>query len=388
MQIFERLKRCLEMSRLRATVRRAPSPASFSALAERHVAHGETDAALTVAEDGLASFPDADRLHQIRVFAKKKSLAGRIRDLRQDMARRPSPFVYTSLAEIHRELGDDEEALALASDCAAMFPQNDQPFLVQGEIRLERFLEHQVARDAVQAELALQRVVRINAQNLKAHVLLAELYHLVGALPACRRHLREVLENSPSARDVRAFLRQLGPAEDELDDDDVTEEMLISLAGRVEESGIFAGPPEAFPRLVAHDARARRRSSLRINAERLTAAISDFAGTPGLRNSMLMDGDGRILAQHATDAGLGIDAFADVVREVRATSDGASRRMDTGVLVRAEIEGPETSLTVVRLRQYTIAALFSEPLRTDRVWEMVQDVTARSLAPTAEVACA
>ena len=61
----------------------------------------------------------------------------------------------------------------------------------------------------------------------------------------------------------------------------------------------------------------------------------------------------------------------------------ASRRMDTGVLVRAEIEGPEHRLTVVRLRQYTIAALFSDPLRTDRVWEMLQDVTSRCLSAPA-----
>ena len=59
--------------------------------------------------------------------------------------------------------------------------------------------------------------------------------------------------------------------------------------------------------------------------------------------------------------------------------------MDTGVLVRAEIEGPDTSLTVVRMRQYTIAALFSDPLRTDRVWEMLQDASARCLAPAREV---
>jgi len=383
--ILERLKRYRDMSRLRATARSAPSPSSLAALAERHVAHGDLAEALAVAERGLENFPDAERLRQIQVFAKKKSLAGRIRGLRDELAQRPSPFVYTSLAEIHRELGNDDDALAVASECAEKFPQNEQPFLVQGEIRLERFLRDQVAKDAVHAELALQRIVRVNPQHLKAHMLLAELYHLVGALPACRRHLRTVLEQSPSANDVREFLRQFGPANEEPGPDDVTEEMLISLAGRVEESGVFAGPPEAFPQMSARRSDARRHSQMRVDIDDLATEMLQFARTPGIRNTLLIDLEGQVLSHHEDVAGIRVDAFVDLVRDVRATAGNASRRMDTGVLVRAEIEGPETSLTVVRLRQYTIAALFSDPLRTDRVWEMLQDVTARCLTAPKEV---
>jgi tetratricopeptide (TPR) repeat protein len=385
LNLLEKLKRYREISRLRAQARQAPSPSTLGALTERLVAHGQLEAALAAAEHALDLFPDSERLHQIRVFAKKKTLAGHIRSLRIDLERRPSPFVYTSLAELSRELGDEDEALEIAGQCAAMFPQNDQPFLVQGEIRLERFLRDQVARDAVEAELALQRVVRINPQHLKAHVLLAELYHLVGALPACRRHLREVLEQSPSARDVHAFLRQLGSATEEVGPDDVTEEMLISLAGRVEESGVFAGPPEAFPQMIAHTSTVRRRSSMRVDAGGLAAAMEHFARTPGVRNAMLLDSEGQVVTQHGSAAGLGAEAFAELARGIRTTSDETSRRMDTGVLVRAEIEGPDVSLTVVRLRQYTIAALYSDPLRTDRVWEMLQDLSARCLTAPPEV---
>ncbi len=102
MELIQRLKRYREMRRLRTTVRRAPSPRSFSALAERHVAYGHLPQALDVAEEGLRHFPDSERLRQVRAFAKKKSLAGRIRRLRSELGRRPTPYVYTSLAEIHR----------------------------------------------------------------------------------------------------------------------------------------------------------------------------------------------------------------------------------------------------------------------------------------------
>jgi len=385
-KLLERLKRYREISRLRAQARTAPSPSSLGALAERHVSRGEIDEALAVAENGLSRFPDSERLLQIRRFVKKKALAGRIRNLRRDLARQPSPFVYTSLAELQRELGDEDDALELSSTCAELFPQNEQAYLVQGEIRLERFLRDQIAKDAVQAELALQRVVSISPQHVKAHVLLAELYHVVGALPACRHHLREVLEQSPSAQGVRSFLHELTPTAQELADDDLTEVMLITLARRVEERGLFAAPPEAFPQLVSHNGDVRRRSAMRVDVGRLASEMSKFARTPGVCSAVLLDGDGAIVAHHGDEAGLGADAFADLVRDVRTTSGNASRHMDAGVLVRAEIEGPTASLTVVRLRQYTIAALFSDPLRTDRVWEMLQDISARCLSTSQKVA--
>ena len=41
---------------------------------------------------------------------------------------------------------------------------------------------------------------------------------------------------------------------------------------------------------------------------------------------------------------------------------------------------------MLRVQRLTVGALYSEPLRTERVWEMLQDVTARNLTAPPEVA--
>ena len=105
-----------------------------------------------------------------------------------------------------------------------------------------------------------------------------------------------------------------------------------------------------------------------------------------MRNTVLLDRDGQVLAEHADDGGMSRTEFADVVRLLRHTADDTSRRMDAGALVRAEIEGPAGDLTIVRLQRLTLGALYSEPQRADGVWEMFQDVMARNVTTRTEVA--
>ena len=386
MQLFERLKRYREMRKLRAETHRSPSPRSFSALAERHVAYGALPGALEAAERGLALFPDSERLRQVRTFAKRKSLAGRMRRLRAEIARRPTPFSYTNLAEIHRELGEDDEALELAIECAHHFPLNAQPLLVEGEIRVERFLRDIVAQDGMHAETALRRVVSINPGSVKAHLLLAELYYVVGAVADCRRHLRAVAVEQRDATEVHDFLESLGHGTWDDEVADITPELFCTLARAVEETGDFVSEPEAFPALLCHDVEARRHAKLHVDIDGLSADIARAGQSDGMRNTVLLDRDGKVLAEHADDGGIARSEFAHLVRQLRRTADATSRRMDAGALVRAEIESPAGDLTVVRVQRLTVGALYSDPLRTDRVWEMLQDLTARNLSTPPEVA--
>lgn len=386
MRLLERLKRYREMRRLRADVRRRPSPRAFAALAERFVAHGDLDSALRVAERGLGRYPDSERLQLVRTFTKRKSLGGRIRRLRTEIARRPTPFAYTSLAEIHRELGDDDEALDLALACAQEFPLNAQPLLVQGEIRLERFLRDLVAQDAIHAEAALQRALRLSSASVKARLLLAELYHLVGAVADCRRQLRSVLEERGADESLRSFLDELGEGTWDGELEELTPAAFATLARSVEEAGAFVGDPTAFPSLVQHGTATRCGTRMHVDWEGLARDVAGAGATAGMRNTVLLGPDGEILAEHTSDAGLPGDAFADAVRHLRETADETSRRMDAGALVRAELEGPAGDVTVLRIQRLTVGALYSEPLRADRVWEMLQDVTARNVTREPEVA--
>lgn len=371
------------MARLKGRVRSEPSPSSWGELAERLISHGEIDAALQAAEEGLRSFPDSERLSQVRMFAKKRRLTGQLRQLREDVARRPSPVAFTQLAAIYRDLGSHDEALEAAQQCAERYPLNEGSHLVTGEIRLERYLRDMIAKDAVIAEEALRRVTRLNGHNVRAHLLLAELYWATGDVSACRRHLRSVLTITPSAKDVQEFVKSLGSTETEENPE------IRDFADRVraiEDAGVFARSPSEFPSV---DVEARSGGSRgRLDVEALRSDVAALGSQNGVRSLAVLDRDGDILADHTDGTGPTRRQFCELLVATTSVADDASRRMDTGALVRAEVESPSGSVTVVRSRGLTIGVLYSAPLRGERVWELVQDLVARNTQAAASTEAA
>jgi predicted regulator of Ras-like GTPase activity (Roadblock/LC7/MglB family) len=230
------------------------------------------------------------------------------------------------------------------------------------------------------AEGALKKVARLNAHNVTAHLLLAETYYLVGMLPDCRKHLRSVLTIMPTARDVQDFLRDM----DGTPDAGAEAETFEELVEKVEKNGQFANDPERFPQLTTRGAVVAAKPRARFNLEATKAHMATFGDTEGIKNAVLLDKDGSAMADFSYADGLSKSQFAELVTSIRDTADDASRRMDTGALVRAEIEGPGGNVTVARVRGMTVAVLYSDPLRSERVWELLQDFTAKNLTSNRE----
>lgn len=376
MVIVERLKRWSELARLRRAVRRRVSPASLGELAEKLIALGERDEALRTANEGLALFPDSERLAHVRGFALKARLSGEIRRLKEELARRPNPLTYSQLAQVYLELGSHDDALELAAECAERFPLNEASYLVQGEIRAERFRRDLVARDAVLAEAALSKVVRLNSHNVAARMHLAELHWLVGDAAECRTHLAEMLEAAPSAAEVRKFLAEIDARPGSREAATSSFEML---AEAVEANRAFANDVSRFP---APQARAAARAAQRttVDADRARSAMVVLGGNVGMKNAVLLDQDGASVADFQGQGGLAAGRFVELVTNVRDVADDASRRMDAGALVRVDIEGPGGSVAVARARGLTVAVLYAAPLRVERACEAVEEFVARAVA--------
>jgi Flp pilus assembly protein TadD/predicted regulator of Ras-like GTPase activity (Roadblock/LC7/MglB family) len=380
--LVERLKRWRGLSRLRRQARRAPSPATFGELAERLIALGDTDEALRAAEEGLDRFPDSERLAHVRLFARKGRLTGEIRRLRTVLARRPNPATYSQLARIYRELGSDDDALSIATECAERFPHDEASALVQGQIRIERFRRDMIPKDGVIAETALRKVLRLDGNNVKAHLLLGEICWLVGMQEECRRHLRQVLAITPAEHDVQEFLRAM----DGTSDAGPAQESFEQFAEKVEDDGAFANDPARFPGVPTPDAGGRARPAARIDGERVGAEMTALGEHEGVGNAVLLGRDGLVIADLAREGGLSRPRFAELVAGIRAVADDASRRMDMGVLVRAEIESPGGSITVTRVSGLTLALMYADPLRSERAWELLEDFVAVNLASSREAA--
>jgi tetratricopeptide (TPR) repeat protein len=373
--IVERLKRRFVLARLRRAAARSPSPSTYGALAERQIALGDVGDALRTAQDGLDRFPDSERLAHVCVYAKKGRLSGEIRRLRDEIARRATPLAYAQLAELYRELGSDVEALAIAAECAARFPLNEAGYVVQGEIRAERFRRDLVARDAAIADEALTKVVRLNPQNVAALLVLAEIRWLIGDAAGCRGRLREALAIAPAAHDVRTFLEELDAARCA---EDEAIGAFDSLAETVEANRAFANDPSRFPAASERDTTGAEPSRAKCDAAGVRRTMAALEGSDGAKNAVLLDRDGGPLAEFAGKDGLAPARFVEMVKGVRDVADDASRRMDAGALVRVEIEGPCGNVTVVRSRELTAALLFTAPLRAERAGEVLRLLVARA----------
>jgi predicted regulator of Ras-like GTPase activity (Roadblock/LC7/MglB family) len=240
---------------------------------------------------------------------------------------------------------------------------------------MERFRRDLIAKDGVIAESAMRQVIRLNSHNVAAHLRLAELYHLVGMRAECAKHLRHVLAASPGAAGVQEFLAGPGAA----DEGAVSAESFEECASNVQGNGAFAGSPAAFPSTRSGGAPQAAPAAVSIDADALREAMAAFGERDGVRNAVLLDKDGAIVADYTRAGGIARAAFAELVAAVRDAADDASRRMDTGALVRADVEGPGTNIVLTRVRGITMALLYAEPIRPDAAWEIVQEFTAHHL---------
>lgn len=400
MSILRKVKQFRELGRLRTEARTSPTPGTIGALAERYIALGRTEDAHRVAEAGLKRFPTSERLAAVRTFAKKQRLTSEITSLKREMSEHPTPAVYSRLAEIYRELGNFEQALSICEQCVERFPLNENPYLIIGEIRLTRFLQDQIAFDGLTAEKQLRRVVKLNAQNMKAHLLLAWLYHCVGALEETKAHVRSAIGLTPENPELEKFLRDLETrpqafenalepveSEDEEEDWDGVDDdpSIADLIRAVEARGTFRNRPEACPasRLLPASIGG---PVARLDVENLKRNLRDVGHRPGVSNALILDRDGEILADCSQTDGLTRKQFSELVAEIQKTSEDASRRMDVGTFHWCTVEGAFGGIAINRVKNISVGMKFDTSLRPDRAQSLLDEFAARNLTAPPEVA--
>jgi len=383
--IFTRVKRIGELKRLRKAATRSPSPETIGALAERYIALGRLEDASGVAARGLERFPASERLAAVCKFAKKQALKSEIARLRRRMAEKPTPSVYSELAEIHRELGNFDVALRICDECIERFPLNENPYLITGEIRLSRFRQDLIHHDGIEAMNQLERVVKLNPQNLKAHLLLAQLYYLVGALGPLGDRLADVIALAPEGRAFEEFRDEIaagefarGPVPDEDEEpgeagDYTIEDMIRS----VEASHEFRNPPERFPdsryvdRMVDH-------TSARLDVVSLRSNLNEIGADPNVLNSLILDRDGEMLADCSDPDSLTRAEFSELVNEIRTNAEDASRRMDVGNFRWCTVEGPFGGITISKVKNICIGVKYGPEMKPERAQRMLEEFASRN----------
>jgi tetratricopeptide (TPR) repeat protein len=369
--VIDRVKQAAKIRRLRRALSQNPSPQAYSELAELYIRKGLTDEALQTAVEGLELYPNARKLLEVSRFAKRQELQDRIRLLDETLRARPHPNVYTELASIYWDLGDDTRAEDICRQCTEAFPNNENPYLIVGEIRLERFLAEGLERDGTRALESLEKVVSLNHNNVKCHLLLARLFHAAGDLGRCCSHLRAMLSITPTAREIREFLtgiesRVNGNAGDALEIDE--------LLGEIQRTGRFANDPADFPSVKG--TRGTRQES-RLDIEELRMGMSELTRAPGIHRAVVLDGEGEILLESGDVATPTRSVFTTLVKSVGETAFDLSRRMDIGTMEQADIMGPFGAMRIIRLPGVLCCALGENARSTGKAMD---EFVARSFA--------
>lgn len=228
-KIVRSIQRHRELRKLRERIEANPRAQDYVLLAERLLASKTPDEVLPVVREGLTRFPWSERL-QVLAFRLGKSIVRReLEDLEASIARSPSPEIFGRLAEIHRRIGDEEEAIRVCRECAARFPQNENGFLVEGRLRLDRFARTGQVRDALLAVEKLERAAVLNPENMRARRLLADFFFDVGARNRARTHIDAILAHASgdaAIREMDEILRELEETSPSVCEDENLEELL------------------------------------------------------------------------------------------------------------------------------------------------------------------
>ena len=369
MKLIRKLKIWKELRRLEARVRENPVPATYVDLGQVYINLGMNDRTLQLAEEGLALFPQSEELKNLRRFAKKSRHNARIKDLRERIERGPQPRLFRELASIYLEQGDLEQVQRTYDECGEHFPSDDGTLVILARARLASFYRDLSAQDGLAAVRCLERVVSVDPQHVKAHKLLAEVFHRVGADVSAKRHLDILVSISPDDTEVTAMSEEMQVSSATFEED------LESLFQRVESDGEiinepivedppFVEPPEVDP------------ESDKKMLNRVRDALAQVADIGGVRKASYIRGSKALVKGDIKD---GKDPFLRVVRVVAKASQRAARRMDIGNFNKGVLEGSFGRICLCSYGEVVAAVLCDPGTDSDRVLAELQELVAGSL---------
>lgn len=360
MHLIQRMKIWRELRRLEQRVRDEPSPSTFVDLGQVYINLDMCEKALVAASDGLALFPDSAELEQLRQFARRSQLRGRINTLRDKLNRSPSPKAYRELAGMYLELGDFAAVQATCEECIVRHPNDNGAWLVLAQANLANFYRDLSARDGLEAVRCLQQVLIIDRQNPQAHRLLAEVLYRVGLTVEARRHLDELRANGMDDTELQDLAREVGaqaPFQGGLE----------AAFQAVEQRGALANAP------------ATRKSALPGGEEgisRIRDALAQLAERPGVQKATYIRGSRALVKGDIKD---GRDSFLRVARVVAKASQRFTRRLDLGNFSKGVLDGPFGHICICSYGEVVAAVQCDPHAGVEPLLAELQELVAGSL---------
>lgn len=333
-------KERFRLGRLRKSLEKEPLPHGIAECVLGYLTLGDQAAAQEVLEFGCSVFPDAQEIRRLQ--ARMTSVDGerRVRDAKDAVKNAPSVSAYLELADAYRALQRDDSCAATLEELLKRHGEQCSALVQLGAMRLERYRDSLKASDAVAAKSWLDRAAQADADAVKPHFLLAELFALVGAWDQARACAERTLALAPEHERARRLLREIdhhqaeakaAPAAAE-----ATDTAFESLVLQVEIARSFG---------TARNADRAEGASITVPLQAPTAEVQRLREGTGASCVVFGAQSRPSVEAHdlVTECEDGLRERSNVMRELADLCDRAARGMDLGAPARLVVEGADST---------------------------------------------
>lgn len=344
------------------------TPLEIARETERLIEGAKYDDALDLAELGVYHHPRSEVVLSAYRYLKKVTLAPQLAELRQRLEKEPNPIAYARLADTMKDLGDYDKAIELCKKAINLYADGEGAWIILGRIRLDRFKEDFIARDALLAIEYYERALELNRNSYKTLLDLAELYVEISAKRRAVVKCEAILYFAPEDEKAVSLLRkaQAIPEQKREDLEDLVKAHAEKRRKAAQRRGRKPGEPLGpAARLAKDPALLEPKLAMLGHLEGLKAAVAmDLAGNPLAR----------FLAPSAAGGGAngaGESALAEAVKDVFGSAQDCSLRMDIGHFKKGVFEGPSGYLSLVVFDEIQVAILSDPATKLERLEEAV-----------------
>lgn len=329
-------KERFRLGRLRKSLEKEPLPHGIAECVLGYLTLGDHAAAQEVLEFGRSVFPDAQEIRRLGARMSSVDAERRVREAKERVRSAPSMAAYLDLADAFRSLQRDDSSVATLEESIRRFGDQCSALVQLGAMRLERYRDSLKASDALAAKAWLDRAAAADADAVKPHYLLAELFALVGARDAAKACIERTLALAPEHDRARRLLRDLDHQKVERAEGNTGEPDFETLASRVEIARSF-GDADRTSRADE--------GSITMPLQAPTAEVARLRETTGASSVVFGAQSRPSVESHdlVTECEDGLRERSVVMRELADLCDRAARGMDLGAPARLVVEGEDSS---------------------------------------------
>lgn len=330
MGLLDNWKQDKEIRRLEEAARKTPSPNTLSALIKKCWEVGEKERAFLEVQAAREKYPESEKLSSLYSLIMREKRQPEMEALKKIIRDRPTPAAFAQLAEIYKDLEEEDTALKYCREAMEKFPNDDNPYLIMGELRLSRFYLDFLIKDGQMAIKNFEKACELNNKNYKSLLNLASIYLQIGAITKARQKLKNILLFAPEDDNIKEMLRICSeiekPAHEDID-------YLLQLAEEKRDLYYYLDKKKRIAEYIPQP-------------ENFNVPLAAFKNIEEIQCILICDADGNLIAHH-TRENVDLNTHYEVASLICQTVHESSRQMDIGRFQKCYIEGPVGCMSII-----------------------------------------